>query len=81
MIDTSIVPEVPDVLYALFDYGLTIHPLHIEKWLVFLHTSSFVQRSFFLLGIMLHVVHLLTKKEPDFILSWFIDARIMPVKA
>lgn len=25
LIDTSIVPEVPDVLYALFDYGLTLN--------------------------------------------------------
>ena len=25
LIDTSIVPEVPDYLYALFDYGLTIN--------------------------------------------------------
>ena len=24
LIDTFIVPEVPDILYALFDYGLTI---------------------------------------------------------
>ncbi|CAM5220996.1 hypothetical protein UACE39S_00990 [Ureibacillus acetophenoni] len=24
LIDTFIVPEVPDVLYALFDYGLTL---------------------------------------------------------
>jgi len=24
LIDTSIVPEVPGVLYALFDYGLTL---------------------------------------------------------
>ena len=26
LIDTSIVPEVPGVLYALFDYGLTQQP-------------------------------------------------------
>ena len=25
LIDTSIVPEVPDYLYALFDYGLTMN--------------------------------------------------------
>ncbi|GAB3240454.1 hypothetical protein GCM10027447_39370 [Glycomyces halotolerans] len=27
LIDTFIVPEVPDVLYALFDYGLTLYVL------------------------------------------------------
>ncbi|MEK4385947.1 transposase [Solibacillus sp. FSL W7-1464] len=33
MIDTFIVPEVPAVLYALFDYGLTFN--HPKKLVAF----------------------------------------------
>ena len=38
LIDTSIVPEVPDYLYALFDYGLTI----IELNLTIRHYEQFI---------------------------------------
>ncbi|SIR56459.1 hypothetical protein SAMN05880580_1399, partial [Priestia flexa] len=31
LIDTFIVPEVPDVLYALFDYGLTLEDSFCSK--------------------------------------------------
>jgi len=31
-IDTSIVPEVPGYLYALFEYGLTINQLLIDEF-------------------------------------------------
>ena len=31
LIDTSIVPEVPGVLYALFDYGLTVRGLKVAE--------------------------------------------------
>ena len=40
LIDTSIVPEVPSALYALFDYGLTkqptfsVHSLYLELALI-----------------------------------------------
>ena len=38
LIDTFIVPEVPDVLYALFDYGLTIQ-LIMEQVEIRLHPT------------------------------------------
>ncbi|MEK4495501.1 hypothetical protein [Ureibacillus sp. FSL W8-0352] len=35
LIDTSIVPKVPNILYALFDYGLT---MNYNKYILpFLH--------------------------------------------
>ena len=44
LIDTSIVPEVPGVLYALFDYGLTFSSIKINK--TFYFRLSFFKKTF-----------------------------------
>ncbi|MEK4496006.1 hypothetical protein [Ureibacillus sp. FSL W8-0352] len=39
LIDTSIVPKVPNILYALFDYGLTMLQRDMP---LFLHQFTFI---------------------------------------
>ena len=40
LIDTFIVPEVPGVLYALFDYGLTFGLFNFRVLVRFVHSAA-----------------------------------------